>query len=176
MRYAFLALLANAPAHGYEIKQAFDKTFGEVWPPINFGQIYSTLSRLERDGLVESQHVAQTSQRDKRVYSLTSEGREELEAWANSPTEGPRLKDEFFMKLVLSKLVGVADPESLIEQQRRTYLQTLRELNLAATRYEADRDVIPSLLIEGAALHLQADLEWLDLLEEELINGQQART
>lgn len=169
MRYAFLAILAQSPAHGYEIKQEFDEAFGEVWPPMNFGQIYSTLGRLERDGLVESRHVEQEGRRDKRVYQLTDAGRDALDQWAASPTEGPRLKDEFFMKLILARMAGIADPSALIERQRRAYLQALHELNEASVKYQQGGDAaVPSLLIEGAALHLQADLEWLDLLEREL--------
>ena len=68
MKYAFLALLANEPAHGYELKQAFESTFGSVWPELNAGQIYTTLGRLERDGLVESCQVEQGSRPNKRVH------------------------------------------------------------------------------------------------------------
>ena len=103
MRSAFLALLARAPAHGYELKQAFDETFGGVWPPINVGQIYTTLGRLERDGLVRSVHVEQAHRPDKKVYELTDAGRAALEEWIDAPAEGPRLRDDFFLKVVLAQ-------------------------------------------------------------------------
>src|ERR687896_673093 len=74
MRHPVLALLAGGAAHGYELKQALDGVFGNVWPPINVGQIYTTLQRLERDGLVEGAHVAQAHRPDKRVYALTPAG------------------------------------------------------------------------------------------------------
>ena len=164
MRYPFLALLADAPAHGYELKLALEQRFGSVLPPLNAGQVYTTLARLERDGRVKGSDVPDDT-RQKRVYELTPAGREALEEWVATPTTGTRLRDEFFMKLVLAGLTGVADPRSLIERQRREYLQALRDLAVAAPNGNA----VSSLLVEGAALHLEADLKWLDLCEERLI-------
>src|SRR5215216_466225 len=132
MRHTLLAFLADAPAHGYELKQAIEQTFGDAWPPINIGQIYTTLARLERDGLVESAHVSQDGKPDKRVYALTDVGRRELESWLGEPIAEPRLKDEFLTKLILASrpgLNGALKPLELIARQRRTYLQTLRDLN-----------------------------------------------
>ena len=171
MRYPFLALLANQPRHGYDLKLALEQVFGDALPPLNAGQVYTTLQRLERDGLVQSAHVAQSNRPDKRVYELTPAGRETLAAWIAEPAPGPQLKDEFFMKLVLARLPGVDgghEPAALIAQQRQAYLQSLRELNALAARAEADSNPTTLLLLEGAMLHLQADLKWLDLCEERL--------
>jgi DNA-binding PadR family transcriptional regulator len=164
MRYPFLALLAESPAHGYELKQALEQRFGSALPPLNAGQVYTTLSRLERDGLVRGADVPDDT-RQKRVYELTDAGRAALEEWVASPTAGPRLRDEFFMKLVLARDSGVADPRRLIEGQRREYLQALRDLAAVAP----DGNHVASLLVEGASLHLEADLKWLDLCEAKLI-------
>ena len=169
MRYPFLALLAKSPAHGYELKQAFEELFGDVWPELNFGQVYTTLARLERDGLVRGQEVAQEHRRDKKVYEVTATGEEVLRTWIGEPIDGPWLKDEFFMKLVLARLTGAADEGELIDRQRRVYMQTLHELNDQARRRHAEDEWVPSLLIEGAALHLEADLKWLDLCQEALL-------
>ena len=174
MRYAFLALLGSQPRHGYELKLALDQIFDDALPPINAGQIYTTLARLERDGLVQSARVAQSSRPDKRVYELTPAGREALAAWLAEPAAGPQLKDEFFMKLVLARLPGIDgghDPAALIGRQRRAYLQSLRDLADLAARKESDSNPTALLLIEGAILHLQADLKWLDLCEERLTQG-----
>lgn len=168
MRYALLALLANGFTHGYELKQAFERLFGPAWPPINIGQIYTTLQRLERDGLVLSREVEQSGRPAKRVYELTDAGRAELTDWMSAPTEGTRLKDEFFMKLVLAALAGTG-PAQLLDRQRSEYLQSLRDLDALA--HETDVDSPAQLLIEGAMLHLQADLKWLDRCEERLANG-----
>ena len=168
MKYALLALLAATPAHGYELKQAYEQLVGAVQPPLNAGQIYTTLARLERDGLVQDQHVAQSDRPDKRVYELTSAGRAALDDWVNATVESPYLKDEFFTKLILAKLAGIADPRLLIEHQRHGYLQMLRNLNELALYPETRQDVTTSLLIEGVILHLQASLKWLDTCEEKL--------
>jgi DNA-binding PadR family transcriptional regulator len=174
MRHAFLALLARAPAHGYEIKQAFEAAVGGVWPPLNAGQIYTTLGRLERDGLVRGVHVEQSHKPDKKVYELTDEGKAELEAWLDTPTAGPRYKDEFFLKLVLARAGGLNsrhDPTLLIERQRRRYFQELRDLTAIAATAAAEGNRTAALLAEGAMLHVQADLQWLELCQAELTGG-----
>ena len=175
MRNTLLALLAQGTAHGYELKQAIEQTFGDAWPPLNIGQVYTTLGRLERDGFVASAHVAQAGRPDKRVYELTDAGRDEVRRWLEEPVSGPRLKDEFFTKLVLARLPGVAalnggsDPRALIARQRRDYLQSLRDLNgLLLRQQPGDGQLSAALLIEGAILHLEADLKWLDLCEQRL--------
>ena len=169
MRYPFLALLAGGPAHGYELKQALEQRFGDALPPLNAGQVYTTLQRLERDGLVVGENAAQDG-RQKRVYELTASGREALAGWVTTPTAATRLRDEFFLKLVLAGHAGVADPRALIERQRREYLQVLRDLAAVAP----NGNVVGSLLAEGAALHLEADLKWLDLCEQQLIQETRA--
>ena len=180
MREVLLALLADGREHGYELKQAIESTFGDAWPPLNIGQIYTTLGRLERDGLVYSEHVPQEGRPDKRVYVLTDAGRAELRGWIEAPVAAPALKDEFFTKLVLARLPGVAhlngasDPLTLIARQRRAYLQSLRDLNDLATRQlvEHEPSIATALLVERATLHVQADLKWLDMCEQRLLpNG-----
>jgi DNA-binding PadR family transcriptional regulator len=166
MRMPLLALLAKEPAHGYELKLQLEQVFGEAYPTPNIGQIYVTLQRLERDGLVRSEDVVQATRPNKRVYELTEAGREAVLNWIDSTSEGPRVRDEFFMKLALSQQAGISDRLGLINRQRRHYLAQLRSLSdLAAS---ADRR-IPGLLIEGAMLHLQADLDWLQRCQEELM-------
>jgi DNA-binding PadR family transcriptional regulator len=166
MRFPLLALLAGGPAHGYELKQALEQRFGPVLPPLNAGQIYTTLSRLQRDDLVQDDAVEQDGRPNKRVYRLTTKGREELEKWLQDATPTTRLKDDFFMKLVLARAAEIADPFELIGRQRAAYLQALRELDDVAA--EANGDTTAALLIEGAALHLEADLKWLDLCEQRI--------
>jgi DNA-binding PadR family transcriptional regulator len=166
MRFPLLALLARGPAHGYELKQALEQRFGAVLPPLNAGQIYTTLSRLERDGLVDDDAVAQDGRPNKRVYRLTDAGHEELRGWVENSTPATRLKDDFFIKLVLARAAGIADPLELIAKQRGAYLQALRALDDVAA--QADGDVTAALLVEGAALHLEADLKWLDLCEQRI--------
>jgi len=166
MRSVLLALLAKESAHGYELKQALDRTFGSAYPSSNIGQIYVTLGRLEKDGLVRVDDVAQTSRPNKRVYELTPAGREALAAWVDEPGEGPRVRSEFFLKLALAPLSGAADRMTLINRQRRHLLTLMRDL--AAQANDGEDNPIADLLIEGARLHLQADLDWLMRCQEEL--------
>jgi DNA-binding PadR family transcriptional regulator len=165
MRELFLALLSGERAHGYELKQSLEQEFGDLLPALNAGQIYVTLGRLERDGLVVGQAVPGDG-RGKRVYELTELGREAVAAWIATPVSGRRLKDEFFMKLVVLASAGLAEPKQLLEGQRREYLQSLRDLN--ALLEANGKGTAAELLVEGAILRLKADLEWLDLIEQRL--------
>ena len=168
MRQPLLALLAKEPAHGYELKLALEQIFGQAYPSPNIGQIYVTLKRLEQDGLVRSEDVEQTTRPNKRVYELTPAGREALRAWVGEPSDGPRVRDEFFIKLILAPMAGLADRMELMNSQRRHYLGIMRNL----TELQADTDPADTtarLLIEGAVLHLQADLDWLERCQEELV-------
>jgi DNA-binding PadR family transcriptional regulator len=167
MRYPFLALLAKRPAHGYELKHELEETFGDLLPPLNAGQVYTTLARLERDGLVRGDDVPEDA-RNKRVYELTAAGREALQEWAEAPSPAVKLKDEFFIKLVLAAKTGVAEPKALVDRRRRECLQALRDLADLTSRRDGDLDAAATLLIEGAALHLEADVKWLERCDERL--------
>jgi DNA-binding PadR family transcriptional regulator len=171
MRELFLALLAGNRGHGYELKQTLEQEFEDVLPALNAGQIYSTLGRLERDGLVVSRSVAGDSRR-KRIYELTGAGREVLARWIETPVSGTRLKDEFFMKLAIIASAGLAEPKTLLDGQRREYLQSLRDLDalLAAN----GKGPTAELLVEGAVLHVKADLDWLDLIEQRLNKAEES--
>jgi DNA-binding PadR family transcriptional regulator len=166
LNYALLGLLAKEPRHGYELRSAFETFLGGTWP-LNIGQVYTTLARLERDGLVESERVHQELLPDRKVYSLTPQGRQALDAWLDEPAhEVIRMKDEFFIKLLVSLLIDGKDPLALIWRQRQIYMQTLSQLHTL----RADPSLAPAtaLLLEGAILHTEADLSWLDLCEEKL--------
>jgi DNA-binding PadR family transcriptional regulator len=171
MKYPLLALLASGPAHGYELKQSFESRFGAVWPPVNIGQIYTTLQRLERDGLVHGYEVEQAGRPAKHVFEITEAGLRTLNEWLTGVSTAPRIRDEFFMKLMLARLAGLVDPLDLIERQRLAFMQELRDLN-DLSMDENPKNTTTQLLIEGAALHVQADLKWLDLCEERLRKGE----
>jgi DNA-binding PadR family transcriptional regulator len=165
LKHALLGLLACQPRHGYDLKNALEEALGGNWE-INFGQIYTTLSRLERDGLVTSRADA-GDKRGKRTYVLASRGRTELETWLDRPVEKVEsLRDEFFIKLVVRHLAGYRDTLAMITDQRQAYLQQLREMGTLLVQVQDDPFV--ALLLEGAMLHLQADLKWLDLCDERL--------
>jgi DNA-binding PadR family transcriptional regulator len=163
VREVLLALLQKEPAHGYELKLAIDSMFGELWPAVNIGQIYQTLGRLERAGLVGSATVTQESRPDKKVYELTPGGREELQRWVDDLLPAVRVRDTFFSKLVLAWKTRLADPVVLIDRQRRAYLHQLRELGGLA---DTATGLVARLAVEAAVLHVQADLKLLEFCEE----------
>jgi DNA-binding PadR family transcriptional regulator len=171
MRELFLTLLSRRQAHGYELRQALEREFGELLPAMNAGQIYTTLARLERDGLVSGEDVVEDS-RGKRVYQITDAGRAVLADWLATPVPGTRMKDEFFMKFVLAVAAGLAEPRALLDGQRREYLQSLRDLDGLLTT--SPGSVTRELLVEGAILHVKADLAWLDLIEQRVLTLERA--
>jgi DNA-binding PadR family transcriptional regulator len=163
MRYPVLASLATAPAHGYEIKRGLEERFGSAVAPLNVGQVYTTLQRLQRDDLVEDAQVAPDGGRDRRVYRLTAAGRRALEEWVGTASGPTRLRDDFFMKLVFAREIGLAEPGELIGRQRALYLSALADLERVLA--DGGEDPTTALVVEGAALHLEADLKWLDRCE-----------
>jgi DNA-binding PadR family transcriptional regulator len=168
IKFLLLGLLARQPRHGYELKALFEQTFGGTWP-LNPGQVYMTLERLEDAGLVTSERVAQELLPDRRVYTITEEGRQELKRWTAEPSQGPiRIRDELYLKILTAVLAG-QDASGIIWTQRSSHMQALAELR--AKRSDSSIDPATQLVIRGAILRTQADLKWLDLCEERLKEG-----
>lgn len=167
MKYLFLSILSKKPTHGYDLHQTYETLFSHALPPLNAGQIYTTLSRMERDSLVQKYAVEQEGKPDKQIYELTEKGQQVLEEWFGTPISGPRIKDNFYMKLISAKISDLTDTRQLINIQRQHYLQSLHNLNNLALQKDISEDPTRLLLIQGAILHLKADLEWLELCEEE---------
>jgi DNA-binding PadR family transcriptional regulator len=164
MREAMLALLAKEPAHGYELRQRLASALGAVGEVVNPGQVYVTLSRLERAGLVRGVQVAQSTAPDKKVYEVTPDGRDEVAAWLMDSAWSKVAPVEFHLKLVAAAGTGLADPVVLIDAQRRELLRRLREVQRLAEAQPPDGDGV--LLLEGSALRLQADIRWLEACEQ----------
>ena len=166
LKHMLLGLISQEPRHGYDLKNAFETLLGGTWS-LNIGQVYTTLARLERDGLVESETVPQDLLPDRKVYTITPAGQAELEIWLNEPAvESIRLKNEFFIKLLVHRLVSSDEFNTLIWKQRQANMQTLAELT--SLHSEPTLEPVTNLLIEGAILQVEADLKWLDLCEQRL--------
>jgi DNA-binding PadR family transcriptional regulator len=164
LKYAVLALLSRARQHGYELKTVFEKLLGGTWP-LNIGQIYLVLTKLEQEGLVDAERVPQDKVPDRKVYSITETGRKELIDWLEEPVVGPvKLRDEMFLKVILQQAAGLGDADELIWKQRRGHLDALAQL--ARLRDQVDTDQPTALLLDGLMLRMEADLKWLDLCEE----------
>jgi DNA-binding PadR family transcriptional regulator len=172
MRQAILALLKESPKHGLLLKEEFESEFGSAWPEVNSGQIYVTLQRLQRDGMVSAEVEPQEGRRSKTVYQVTGAGEEELQAWYREPSASPRVRDDFVQKLVMAARTGEAAPLDLIDRQRAYHMRSLADVERMSLSMVNGDHRGERFLLEGIALHLQADLKWLDICEEELSGGQ----
>ncbi len=159
-----LALLAKEPSHGYQLRARLGQALGPLGDAMNAGQIYVTLARLEKAGLVTVERSAgQADRPDRKVYALTAAGQQRVADWlADVSWPRPDLA-EFHLKLVAAAADGLADPLSIVDAQRRELLRRLRDAQRAAMA-EPDRSNA-ALLLEGIVLRLQADLRWLEACE-----------
>lgn len=169
VREGLLTLLAERPRHGYELKAAFEASTGELWR-LNTGQIYTTLERLERDGLVEPDPGAGGDDARRRPYRLTGAGRDEVEAWLRAPigSDSPP-RDELVMKVLLAARRDRAAALALIDAQRHQLLSTLHDLR-RDQRARGD-DLAGRLVADAQAVRVEADLRWLDLCVDRLSGG-----
>jgi DNA-binding PadR family transcriptional regulator len=167
MRDVILGLLAKEPVHGYELRMRLMRALGPAGGALNPGQVYVTLSRLERAGLVRGAEIEQAGHPDKKVFELTATGRERVEEWLADVTWSKVAPVEFHLKLVAAAAAYLADPVALVDSQRLELLRELRELQDLALGEPAGSDA--ALLLEGAALRLQADIRWLELCERRWI-------
>jgi DNA-binding PadR family transcriptional regulator len=164
MRYGLLTLLADEPSHGYELKTALERATGGSWA-INIGQVYSTLQRLERDGLIvpgPSASGPAAAPRDRTDYLITPIGRAALEDWFATPVAAdPAPRDELTAKVLLAVAARDIDVRDLIQRQRGAVLSLLQ----AYTRRKAAADPgdLPMLLMLDALIfRAEADVRWLD--------------
>src|SRR5229473_2665380 len=136
IKHAILGLLADGPLHGYELKTAYEENLVPA-SQLNYGQVYTTLERLGRDGLVAHEVVSQTERPDKKVYALTREGRQQLQEWLTTPSRlDLDLRNETFLKLVLARRLasGVAsaprdiDALEVLAVERRSCFERLHEV------------------------------------------------
>jgi DNA-binding PadR family transcriptional regulator len=155
-----LALLAKEPSHGYELRARLELALGPLAEALNAGQVYVTLNRLEKAGLVSSERVGQADRPDRKVYDLTAAGRMRVAEWLDDTSWPKPAPAEFHLKLVAAATAGLADPVRLVDAQRHALLAGLAGAQRAALG-EADGSVA-GLLLEGVVLRLQADLRWLE--------------
>jgi DNA-binding PadR family transcriptional regulator len=171
IQHAVLALLADQPSYGYELKTAFESSVGPQWGTINIGHLYQILDRLSRDGLVTSERVTQQIKPDRVVYEITDLGRAELDRWLGEPSSrGGGFRDDFFLKVMAAAHTGeVAVLRGVLGRQRTYLLHELR--NLQQLRAAHAQDPIVTLLVAAAARHVEADLAFIGDTEDTLLAG-----
>ena len=163
VRNALLALVAQCPAGVYRLKQYFEEETGGAWP-LNIGQVYQTMQRLERDGLVSS-HRETNGGRDSEVFTLTEDGRRAVNAWWRQPVSRDHAdRDELVMKLAVAAADPSIDMEQLVQNQRRASMQTLRDLTRLKAAASAD-ELAWSLVLDRHIFDVESELAWLDHLE-----------
>ncbi len=161
---AVLAMLAKEPSHGYQLRARLRQALGPLGEAMNDGQVYVTLTRLEKAGLVTAEPTAGRPERpDRKMYELTAAGQQRVAEWlAEASWPKPDLA-EFHLKLIAAAAAGLADPLAIVDTQRRELLRRLRDAERAALAEPADSAA--GLLLEGIVLRLQADLRWLEACE-----------
>jgi DNA-binding PadR family transcriptional regulator len=168
VQHALLALLSQQSRHGYELHDLFEAAVGGHWE-LNSGQIYSSLDRLARDGLVYEEGVEKGGGPDKRVWALTDEGRAALLRWWHSAVPRDyRLRDEFYLKLMLAIVTRAERPHLVLHVQRRELFQELHDLTTRRNAANPAQELAQILLLDSAIMHTEAELRWLDMVESRL--------
>ena len=162
IKFGLLALLEREPMYGYQLRTEFESATGSTWP-LNVGQVYTTLARLERDGLVSPQGE---DAEGRERYAITPAGQAELASWFASPVfTSDRPRDELAIKLALAVTVPGVDVSAVIQQQRAATIVAMQDL----TRLKKTADELSwSLVLDAMRYQLEAEVKWLDHCEATL--------
>lgn len=164
VRHALLALLSEGPKYGLQLRQEFEARTGEVWP-LNVGQVYTTLQRLERDGLVASEDGDEGPQKG---YRLTEPGRSELLHWLQEPQADPSPpRDELLIKVLVAVQVPGVEVDEVIQVHRRHLLELMQRYT-AVKADAAEDDVALALVVDAELFRIEGAIRWLDSAEARL--------
>jgi DNA-binding PadR family transcriptional regulator len=166
IRHGLLALLERGPMYGYQLRSSFEESTGSTWP-LNIGQVYTTLSRLERDGLVRPLPENDGGQ---RPYEITELGRAEIAVWFATPisrTDRPR--DELAIKLALALTTPGVDVRAVVQTQRTATMRTLQELTRLKAGVPKPGDLSWRLILDAMVFQAEAEVRWLDHCEASLV-------
>jgi DNA-binding PadR family transcriptional regulator len=168
VRHALLALLSEGPKYGLQLREEFEFRTGEVWP-LNVGQVYTTLQRLERDGLVEALDGEQSDEAGpQKAYRITLAGSDELTHWLRVPPDlSSPPRDELVMKVLVSLRVPNTDVHEVIQVHRRYLVQLMQEWTRLKEE-EAEFDLAFALVVDAELFRLDSVVRWLDMAEGRL--------
>jgi DNA-binding PadR family transcriptional regulator len=165
VRHALLALLSEGPKYGLQLREEFEAGTGEVWP-LNVGQVYTTLQRLERDGLVESDDSE--AEGPQKGFRITPDGAAELAGWLRTPPDlASPPRDELVMKVLVALRVPGTDVHEVIQVHRR-YLVQLMQQWTHIKEEEAESDLSLALVVDAELFRLDAVIRWLDAADGRL--------
>jgi DNA-binding PadR family transcriptional regulator len=163
--YALLALLSEGPKYGLQLRQEFEAGTGEVWP-LNVGQVYTTLQRLERDGLVESDDAAVDG--PQKRFRITAEGADELGGWLRTPPDlSSPPRDELVIKVLVALRVPGVDVHEVVQVHRR-YLVQLMQQWTRLKEDQAEHDLSFALVVDAELFRLDSVIRWLDAADGRL--------
>ena len=164
VRHAMLALLSEGPKFGLRLREEFEARTGEVWP-LNVGQVYTTLQRLERDGLVESDGDSD-SEGPQKAYRITGAGAKELDTWLRTPPDlSAPPRDELVMKVLVALELSDADVSEIIQAHRRYLVELMQQW----TRIKEDgdpADLNSGLAVDAEIFRLASVVRWLDAADD----------
>ena len=166
VKHSLLSLLAESPATGYGLKQRYEERTGALWP-VNIGQVYKTLGRLEDEGL-----VGREAGDDNALFTLTSAGRSTLIDWLVEPVSTAGVRDELVVKVLLAVATPGVDGMDIVQRHRRALIEQTQQIT--RTR-QNDDDLTWTLLVDSMVLRLEAALRWLDRCEARLAQQGGAR-
>ena len=162
VRHAMLALLSEGPKYGLQLREEFEARTGEVWP-LNVGQVYTTLQRLERDGLVESDGTAEEG--PQKSFRITGEGEQELADWLRTPPDlSSPPRDELVMKVLVALRMPGVDVHAVVQAHRR-YLVELMQQWTRIKEDGAGTDLSLLLAVDAELFRLDSVVRWLDAAE-----------
>lgn len=164
VRHGLLAILAENPAHGYRLKSHFEKNTAGAWP-LNVGQVYTTLDRLERDGLVASDGPEDDT---RSSWRITDAGRSALSEWYDSTVDDRATRDELAIKVLLAIASEGVDVNRVLQTQRTAAMERLQLYTRHKVRIDPDRELPSLLLYDALILKAEAEVRWLDLCQERL--------
>lgn len=164
VRNSLLAMLAQEPTHGYALKSDFETCTAGTWP-LNVGQVYSTLSRLERDGLVEA---LDDEDADRRRWQITAAGRRALAAWYGSPVDDRPARDEVVIKVLVALSAGEPEMSRVLQVQRTATMGRLQDYTRHKRATRPEDDLPETLMLDALILRAEAEIRWLDLCEQRL--------
>lgn len=160
VKHIFLAILSKKPMHGYDLKNTFEELVSDQWS-LNFGQVYTTLSRLERDGLVSVEAVKQEEKPDKKIYSLTEEGKEQLDIWLKQEPDWSVFHDELSFQLTALEYLNQGELISFLSGYRAYLSGLIRELILKKSEI-ADQKSMTAWVFERNIMKAEADVKWVE--------------
>jgi DNA-binding PadR family transcriptional regulator len=165
VRHALLALLSEGPSYGLQLRQDFESRTGEVWP-LNVGQVYTTLQRLERDGLIESNDVDEEG--PQKGYRITAGGQHELDSWLRTPPDlSSPPRDELVIKVLVALELPGVDVHEVVQVHRR-YLVELMQQWTRLKEDESQLDLNFALVVDAELFRLDSLIRWLDMADGRL--------